>query len=232
MRDTALHDPETVLDALRSRRSVRAFRDTPVPRATIERILEAAARAPSATNTQPWRTYVLTGTAKRSLSRAILAARADLQPEPAPEYPYYTDRWPEPYLARRRAVGWQLYGLLGIAKGDRTAARAWHGRNFDFFGAPVGMIFTTDRRLGISAFIDLGMYMQGIMTGARGFGLDTCAQAAFASYHAEIRAELGLAPEELVVCGMSLGEADPDAVPNRLTTERAPLAEHVVFRSE
>lgn len=232
MSDTTLLDPEAVLDALRSRRSVRAFRDTEVKRGVVEQLLAAAARAPSANNTQPWRTYVLTGAAKARLSRAILEARRSGAPDPAPEYAYYPERWPEPYLGRRRAIGWQLYALLGIGKGDREAARAWHDRNFEFFGAPVGMIFTTDRRLAIGAYIDLGMFMQAIATGARGFGLDTCPQAAFASYHEVIRSVLGLAAEEVVVCGMALGHADPEAVPNRLTTERAPLAENVVFAAE
>lgn len=232
MNELAPDDAETVLAAIRSRRSIRAFRDTPVPRSTVEHLLEAAARAASGNNTQPWRTYVLTGAAKERLSRAILEVRASGAADPKPEYEYYPGAWPEPYLSRRRTVGWQLYALLGIGKGDREASRAWHDRNFDFFGAPVGMIFTTDRRLGIGAYIDLGMFMQGIMTGARGFGLDTCAQAAFAAYHEVIRTELGLQPEEIVVCGMALGTADPDALPNQLTTERAALAEHVTFRAE
>lgn len=221
-----------VLEALESRRSVRGFLGNEVAREVVARILEAAARAPSGNNTQPWRVHVLTGAARERLSGAILAARAagGAEPAPAPEYPYYPREWPEPYLGRRRAVGWQLYGLLGIGKGDRVAARAWHDRNFTFFGAPVGMIVTTDRRLGLGAFIDVGMLLQGIAVAARGFGLDTCAQAAFASYHAIVRSELGLAAEELVVCGLALGEADPAAPANRLHTEREGLAGWVEFR--
>lgn len=229
MTDDRSQDSEAVLEALRSRRSIRGFRDTPIPREVVERLLSAAARAPSANNTQPWRAYVLTGAVKARLSEAILEARAGAATDPAPEYAYYPASWPEPYLSRRRAVGWQLYALLGIGKGDREAARAWHDRNFAFFGAPVGMIFTMDRRLGLGGYIDLGMFMQGIMTGARGLGLDTCAQAAFASYHAVIRTVLGLAAEELVVCGMALGHADDEAPANRLHAERADLSEFVVF---
>ncbi len=218
-----------VLSAIISRRSVRGFRDTPVPRSTIETILTASARAPSATNTQPWKVHVLTGASKARLTAAIMADRAPGGAEPSPEYPYYPESCPEPYLARRRAVGWALYGLLGIAKGDRAGARAWHDRNFNFFGAPVGMIFTLDRRMALGAYLDMGMFMQNIMTAARGLGLDTCPQAAFAGYHAVIRRLLDLPPDDVVICGMALGWADPDAVANQLQTEREPFKTFAVF---
>ena len=226
MTDDARH---AVLAAISTRRSIRGFKDTPVVRETVESILTAAARAPSATNTQPWRVHVLTGTARAALVDAIMAERASGAAEPTPEYPYYSAEMPEPYLARRRTVGWQLYGLLGIAKGDRAGARGWHDQNFSFFGAPVGMIFTVDRRLGLGAYLDLGMFMQNIMVAARGFGLDTCPQAAFAGYHAAIRRQLALPAEDMVLCGMALGWADAGAVANALVSERAPLAEYAVF---
>ena len=227
---TASFSPaDAVLAAITTRRSVRGFRDTPVDRATIETILTAAARAPSATNTQPWRVHVLTGAARARLVAAIMAERSSGAPEPTPEYPYYAPDMPEPYVSRRRAVGWQLYGLLGIAKGDRAGARGWHDQNFNFFGAPVGMIFTMDRRLGLGAYIDLGMFMQNIMVAARGFALDTCPQAAFASYHATIRRELALPPEDMVLCGMALGWEDATAVANTLVAERAALTDYAVF---
>jgi nitroreductase len=218
-----------LLDAITSRRSVRAFLDTKVARDTIETILAAASRAPSANNTQPWRVYVLTGAAKTRLTDAILAARADGGHEPRPEYGYYPTAWPEPYLSRRRKIGWDLYTLLGIAKGDREQARAWSDQNFRFFGAPVGMIFTLDRDLAIASYIDLGMFMQNISTAARHFGLDTCPQAAFASYYEIIRKELQLDPNQVVVCGMALGHADEAALPNQLTTEREPPASFARF---
>ena len=219
-----------VLNAITSRRSVRGFHDTPIPRETVDTLLNAAARAPSATNTQPWRVIVLTGGARARLVAAIMAERATGAPEPEPEYAYYAVGMPEPYISRRRAVGWQLYGLLGIVKGDREGARAWHDQNFNFFGAPVGMIFTVDRRLGLGAYLDLGMFMQNIMTGARAFGLDTCPQAAFAGYHATIRRDLNLPEEELVLCGMALGVAKQDAIANTLVSERAPLEDFAQFR--
>jgi nitroreductase len=225
-----LHTESAVLDAITSRRSVRGFTDAPVPRETVETILQTSARAPSATNTQPWRVHVLTGGAKDRLISAIMAERASGAPESMPEYPYYSTEMPEPYLSRRRAIGWKLYGLLGIGKGDRAGARAWHDQNFRFFGAPVGMIFTLDRRLGLGAYIDLGMFMQNIMTAARGLGLDTCPQAAFAGYHAIIREQLALPAEDLVLCGMALGLADNTAIANQVVADREPLENFAVFR--
>jgi nitroreductase len=175
---------------------------------------------------------VLTGAAKDRLTAAIMAERASGADEPAPEYPYYPKAWPEPYLTRRRTLGWRLYGLLGIAKGDRAASRAWQDQNFRFFGAPVGLIFTLDRRLAIASFLDLAMFMQNVMTAARGFGLDTCPQAAFAHYHAIIRNELRLSPDEMVICGMSLGSADIEAPANRLRADREPLDAFAAFHEE
>jgi nitroreductase len=228
-------DPErraAILAAISGRRSVRGFLDAPVPRATMEEILVAASHAPSATNTQPWRVYVLTGAARDRLSAAIAAERATGAAEPAPEYPYYPEAWPEPYLTRRRTLGWRLYGLLGIAKGDRVASRAWQDRNFNFFGAPVGLIFTLDRRLAIASFLDLAMFMQNVSIAARAFGLDTCPQAAFPHYHATIRDELRLPADEMVVCGMALGHADPDAPANKLRVDREPIEAFAAFREE
>ena len=229
-RVTSKEEQASVLAAITTRRSVRGFRPTAVPQAIVETILTASDRAPSATNTQPWRAYVLTGEARTRLSAAIMAERASGAAEPAPEYAYYSSTMPEPYLSRRRTVGWQLYGLLGITKGDRSGARGWHDQNFTFFGAPVGMIFTVDRRLGLGAYLDLGMFMQNIMTAARGFGLDTCPQAAFAGYHATIRRELSLPEEEMVMCGLALGWVDDDAPANTLVAERVALADFAVFK--
>ena len=221
-----------MIAALQSRSAVRGYLDQPVPRPVIEAILTAAARAPSGNNSQPWRVHVLTGAARDRLGDAILAARRDGADDPAPEYDYYPQEWPEPYRSRRRTNGWELYGLLGIEKGDRAKSRAWHDENYRFFGAPIGQILTRDRRLGLGSLIDLGMFLEGVAVAARGLGLDTCPQAAFAHYHAIIRHLLRLAPEDMVVCGMSLGVADPAATANHLRTEREPAHNFVTFHSE
>ena len=221
-----------VLDALEGRTSARGYLNRLVPRQLVERILAAAARAPSGNNSQPWRVHVLTGRARTRLGDVILAARQADQADPAPEYDYYPQDWPEPYRARRRTNGLELYGLLGIQKGDKARSRAWQDENFRFFGAPVGLILTRDRRLGLGALIDLGMFMEGVAVAARGLGLDTCAQAAFAHYHVIIRSELCLAPEDMVICGMSLGYADMLAPANRLHTDREPVSGFATFHSD
>ena len=221
--------PETIAAvdaAITSRRSIRAFLPTPVPRETIEQILTVAARAPSGTNTQPWKVTVLTGDAKARLSTAIQAAYDDPVQRAAhsEEYAYYPTEWQSPYIDRRRKVGWDLYGLLGIAKTDKARMHAQHGRNYDFFGAPVGLIFTIDRVMQQGSWLDYGMFLQNIMVAARARGLDTCPQAAFTQWHRIIAEQLQLPAQEMVVCGMSLGHADPAAVENTLVTDREPVA--------
>ena len=211
--------------AITSRRSIRAFLPTSVPRATIADILRVAAHAPSGTNTQPWKVHVLTGAAKERLSQAILAAYDDPAERAThrEEYAYYPTEWNSPYIDRRRKVGWDLYGLLEIGKTDKARMHAQHGRNYRFFDAPVGLIFTIDRLMQQGSWLDYGMFLQNVMVAARARGLDTCPQAAFTQFHRVIAAELGLPPEEMVVCGMSLGTADPAAVENGLVTQREPV---------
>lgn len=220
--------------AITSRRSVRAFLPTPVPRATVEEILAVASRAPSGVNTQPWKVTVLTGAAKESLTKTVLAAHdanaaAGSVGADVGEYDYYPTDWVSPYLERRRKIGWDLYGLLGIAKGDKARMHAQHGRNYRFFDAPVGLIFSIDRILRQGSWLDYGMFLENIMVAARGRGLDTCPQAAFIGYHREIAEHLALPPGEMVVCGMSLGHADDSAAENRLVTEREPVAAFARF---
>ena len=225
------HTSNPVAAAIRSRRSVRAFLPREVPEETVRAILETAARAPSGTNTQPWRLYVLRGEAKDELSRRILAAYND--PEEAalhkPEYQYYPTQWASPYIERRRKVGWDLYGLLGIEKGDKAKMHAQHARNYKFFDAPVGFLFTIDRILEKGSWLDYGMFLENIMVAARGRGLDTCPQAAFTPFYRIISDFLGIAENETFVCGMSLGYADNDAVENTLVTEREPVESWATF---
>ena len=219
--------PHAIVDhAITSRRSIRAFLPMPVPRALLEEILVVASRAPSGTNTQPWQVHVLTGAARARLAAAIVAAYDD--PEQArnhsEEYAYYPREWVEPYLGRRRKVGWDLYGLLGIGKADKTRMHAQHRRNYQFFDAPVGLIFTIDRVMEQGSWLDYGMFLQNVMVAARARGLDTCPQAAFTQFHRIIGRELQLDDAQMVVCGMSLGYADMSRIENTLVTDRAPVA--------
>ena len=231
MTTAVLADTAAVVDAaIESRRSLRAFKPTPVPRATVERILAVASRAPSGANMQPWHVHVLTGAARAELVAAVCAAYDAEQQAHVNEYDYYPREFFEPYLGRRRKVGFDLYKLVGIAKGDTKAMHAQHRRNFEFFDAPVGLIFSIDRRLGQGSWLDYGMFAQNIMIAARARGLDTCPQAAWAQFHRVISAQLALPPEHMVVCGMSLGYADEDAPANALVTERIPVADFAVFR--
>ncbi len=223
---------EIVDQAIHSRRSIRAFLPTPIEAETIEKILIAASRAPSGTNMQPWRVRVLTGTAKERLSAKVLAAHDDPQFNGARPYKYYPDEFPEPYLSRRRKVGWDLYNLLGIGRGDKDKMHAQLGKNYTFFDAPVGMIFTIDKRLQMGSWLDYGMFMENIMIAARGRGLDTCPQAAFANFNEIIKPALDIPDEEFVICGLALGHADPDALENTLTTDRAELSEFASFHTE
>jgi len=222
-------DASAAVDAaITSRRSVRAFLPTAVPRATIEDILRVASRAPSGVNTQPWKVTVLTGAAKQALSKKILAAHdanaaAGSSGADVGEYDYYPTEWSSPYIERRRKIGWDLYGLLGIGKTDKARMHAQHGRNYMFFDAPVGLIFTIDRILRQGSWLDYGMFLENIMIAARGRGLDTCPQAAFIGFHRIIAEQLQLPAAEMVVCGMSLGYADGSAAENRMVTERVPV---------
>ena len=217
---------ETVDAAITSRHSIRAFLPDPVAREDIERILEVAARAPSGTNTQPWKVYVLTGNTKTALSDAILAAHADpaVAASHTEEYAYYPNEWVSPYIDRRRKVGWDLYALLGLTRENKAGMSAQHGRNYRFFDAPVGFIFTIDRVMEQGSWLDYGMFLQNIMVAARGRGLDTCPQAAFTQYHAIIEQHLDLPRSEMVVCGMALGYADPSKIENTLITAREPVS--------
>lgn len=217
-----------VLEALATRRSMRGFRPDPVPRATVEAILRAASRAPSGSNIQPWRVRVTVGAEKAALSRALRAAH-DAGAKVARDYHYYPRAWREPYLARRRACGLGLYKLCGIGRGDTAAAHEQRARNFDFFGAPVGLFFSIDRDMEQGSWLDYGMFLQSIMLAARGHGLDTCAQAAFCDHHDVVRAHLGIPDDQALVCGMSLGVADAGEPANALVTDREPLENFVTF---
>ena len=222
---------DSVAEAIESRRSVRGFLDKPVDPALIERLLALAGRAPSGSNIQPWKLHVLTGPALARLTGALTAAHFRGEPE-AREYEYYPTRWREPYLGRRREIGWRLYELAGVARGDHKGSLRQRGRNYAFFGAPVGLVFTIDKDLEQGSWLDYGMFLQTLMIAARGAGLDTCLQAAIASYPAIVRREVGIPEDETIVCGMALGYADPDEPTNALRAERAPVSAYTTVHRD
>ena len=217
-------------EAIRSRQSVRAFLPAPVGQATVEELLRLASRSASGSNIQPWRVRVIAGDAKAHLTQAIFDAVARDGFEPYQrEWNYYPVRWREPFLGRRRKIGWDMYNLLGVAKGDFEGTQQARMRNYEFFGAPVGMIFTLDEDLEIGSWLDLGIYLGSLMIAARGHGLHTCPQAAFADFHSIIRPILNIPENEIIICAMALGHIDPDAPVNGLKTWRADLDAFATF---
>lgn len=228
-----LKDFQIIDRAITARRSVRAFLDTPVDPVIVREILAVSSRAPSGTNTQPWKVYVLTGDAKARLSAEITETFLDPEKVAAhrEEYDYYPSEWIEPFIGRRRKVGFDLYALLGLAKDDKAGMKAQHARNYQFFDAPVGLIFTVDRVMGRGSMLDYGMFMENIMISAIGHGLATCAQAAFNQFHQIIERQLNLPSNEAVVCGMALGYEDKRAIVNTLKTTRVPVDEFTTFLS-
>ena len=212
--------------AINSRMSTRAFLPTPVPRDTLEQLLGLASRAPSGTNTQPWKVYVLQGASRDSLvdkacsAHDAIRAKPELAAQYTEEYAYYPEKWISPYIDRRRENGWGLYGLLGIGKGDKDKMHAQHQRNFKFFDAPVGLMFTIDRVMGRGSLVDYGMFLQNLMVAARGHGLHTCPQAAWNGFASIILPHIGAGGDEMLVCGMALGYADEAALVNSFHTPR------------
>ncbi len=218
-------------EAIVSRMSLRAFSSQPVGREMIEQLLQVASRAPSGTNTQPWRVYVLQGASRDTLVEKVCAAHDAIRAEPSlaaeyvEAYDYYPEKWVSPYIDRRRENGWGLYGLLGIGKGDKDKMHQQHQRNFRFFDAPVGLMFTVDKVLGRGSLLDYGAFLQSIMVAARGHGLHTCPQAAWNGFAKIILPHIGAGADEMLVCGMSLGYADDSALVNSFHTPRVPVTD-------
>lgn len=221
--------------AITSRMSVRAFLPEAVPRETLMHVLDVASRAPSGVNTQPWKVYVLQGETRDQLVSKVCAAHDAVRADPGlaahyqEAYPYYPEKWVSPYIDRRRENGWGLYGLLGIGKGDKDKMHAQHQRNYHFFDAPVGLMFTIDRVLGRGSLLDYGMFIQSIMVAARGHGLHTCPQAAWNGFAKIILPHIGAGEEEMLVCGMALGYADPSALVNSFHTPRESASQFTHF---
>ena len=227
---TVVADRASVDAAIGSRFSARAFLPTPVARETIEEILELARRAPSGTNTQPWKVYVLQGASLGGLSDKVCAAHDAIYADPQlaaqfrEEYDYYPRKWVSPYIDRRRENGWSLYGLLGITRGDKDKMHAQHQRNFRFFDAPLGFMFTLDRVLERGSLIDYGMFLQNVMLAARARGLHSCPQAAWNGYAKIVLPHIGAGADDMLVCAMSMGYADEAALVNSFHTPREPVA--------
>jgi nitroreductase len=217
--------------AITSRMSARAFTQQEVSRELITEILQVASRAPSGTNTQPWKVYVLQGATRDSLVNKVCAAHEAMRGNPdvakqyTEQYDYYPAQWVSPYIDRRRENGWSLYGLLGIGKADKDRMHEQQQRNFKFFDAPVGLMFTIDPIMGRGSLFDYGMFVQNIMLAARARGLHTCPQAAWNGFHSIILPHIGAGEGEMMVCGMALGYADESDKVNTLVTPRVPVNE-------
>jgi nitroreductase len=227
-----INESAAVVDAaITSRISARAFTSQEVTRETLTRLLQVASRAPSGTNTQPWRVYILQGRTRDELVNKVCAVHDEIRVNPTlaaeytEEYDYYPEKWVSPYIDRRRENGWSLYGLLGIGKGDKDKMHQQHQRNFRFFDAPVGLMFTIDRVMGRGSLLDYGMFLQGFMVSARAQGLHSCPQAAWNGFSKIVLPHIGAKPNEMLVCGMALGYADATDVVNTFHTPRVAVEE-------
>jgi nitroreductase len=217
-----------VFAAARTRRSIRAYKPDPVPMETVREIVSLGRYAPSGSNIQPWRVHAMIGATLKRVGTAIQQAFLGGDPGKR-DYDYYTDPIEEPYLARRRQCGWGLFGTLGIGRGDLEKSKAYRARNYDFFGAPVGLVFTIDRKLERGSWLDYGMFLQTIMLAARARGLHTCPEAAIASYPDIVRRELDITKDWIVICGMAMGYADSGDVINTFQPPRIEVDEYATF---
>lgn len=225
-------------NAISSRHSVRAFLNTPVSSETIKDILTVASRAPSGTNTQPWKVYVVTGQKRAEMIERVCAAQIELFNNPAlvseykETFSYYPETWISPYIDRRRENGWGLYGLLNIQKGEKEKMAAQQLRNYQLFDAPVALFFTVNKAMGIGSKMDISMMIQNVMTAAKARGLDTCPQAAWNHFHPIVMDVLQAPEDEELVCAVALGFADPDHIVNTFITPRVPVEDFAVFLDE
>jgi len=218
-----------IFDAIRSRKSIRAFKPDPVDKKTLDGLFEIAQRAPSGTNTQPWHVYVCTGDVKQAITADVLEMVRSGKGKKYEDYDYYPPEWKDVHRDRRRGVGWALFGLLGIKKGDRDASERQSARNFEFFDAPVGVFVTTETYLGRGSWADAGMYLQTVMLAAKGLGLDTCPQAAWIPYQEVVFRHLGIPDDQQLVSGLSLGYADASKIENTLVSDREAISNVVHF---
>jgi len=230
MTDTKIN--ENVKEAIISRRSIRQFSSKPVNKEVVKNILEVASRAPSGTNIQPWNVHVLMGNSLKLFKEKATSVFLDEKLEKKNDRIHYMENFRDPYITRRRKVGWDLYNLLGIKKGEYEKTRDFHSQNFQFFNASVGMIFTIEKDLGWMSWLDYGMFIQNICVAARGCGLHTCPQAAWAQLHNYIAPILGINGNHIIHCGLSLGYEDKSAKVNELRTVRENIDNFVTFHEE
>ncbi|SFR57008.1 Nitroreductase [Yoonia tamlensis] len=221
--------PSDFSEILKRRRSVRAFTNDPIDRATIELLCHAARRAPSGANLQPGKFHVLTGAPLAALSSRLEQANADATPV-ALEYSYFPDMMSADLKDRQRKAGYALYKALGIARRDTAARRAQFAKNYRFFDAPVGIIVTIDRDMGKGCFMDLGMAIMTFLLAAEAAGLGATGVGAIANYGGIVHDHLKLPADELVVCGIAVGKPDRQAAVNQFRTERLPLADFTSFQ--
>lgn len=218
------------MNAIQDRHSVRAFTDQPVSRETIEIILRTAQQSPSGGNLQPWHVYVTAGEDKAAFIKKV---QASIREHPAGE-PGSPDIYPkglkEPYKARRAQCGYDMYSALGIPKEDKMAGIMQVMKNFDFFGAPVGIFFAIDKQMGRPQWSHMGMYIQTLMLAAVERGLGTCPQEAWMLRHQTVRDHFAIPDEMDFYCGLALGYPDTAAAINNYRTERARLDEVVTWR--
>ena len=220
-----------VSEALRTRISVRAFLDKPVSEEDVRALLEIAKYSPSGGNLQPWRVHALLGPARDRLVETVKKAVAENPFANESEIAVYPENLWEPYRARRFEIGEAMYAKLGIPREDKPARLMWLAKNFEFFGAPVGLFFSLDRRFDKGQWAHLGMFMQSLALAAVEKGLATCMQEAWAVRARTVSQFLGLPESEQLYCGMALGYADKTAAVNSLRSERAELDEFVTFHT-
>ncbi|GAA5007764.1 nitroreductase [Acinetobacter puyangensis] len=231
----SLDQIKLVDQAITSRHSVRAFLDQAVDQQTIKDILTVASRAPSGTNTQPWKVYVVTGQKRQEMIDRVCKAQLEVSqnPELAKQYTetfaYYPEKWISPFIDRRRENGWGLYGLLNIQKGEKEKMAAQQLRNYQLFDAPVALYFTVNKAMGVGSKMDISMMIQNVMIAAKARGLDTCPQAAWNHFHPIVLDVLNAPDDEELVCTVALGYADPDHIVNTFITPRLPVEEFTVF---
>ena len=218
---------------IQSRASTRAFTDQPVDRQILADILNTAKQAPSSSNIQPWKVYVLRGKVLQTLSHTVTQAFVaskndpDLAQQYQEQFGHYPRQWTSPYIDRRRQTGKNLYQLLDIAKDDQDGMTQQHAKNYSFFGAPVGLIFTNDEVMEPGSLVDTGMFIQNIALAAHSRGLGTCVQGSWCRFHSIVLPHIGAGAGEVLVCGMSLGWPDYSAVVNQYRTSRVCLDDFV-----